>query len=70
VELVSVKMDFRIQGVVMSKAHRGKPLRETPNASRGTCPSCQRTAIKVVYDIELAGAKAKVCKQCKAKAKA
>lgn len=54
----------------MSKAHRGKPLRETPNASRGTCPSCSRTAIKLMYEIELAGAKTKVCKQCKAKAKA
>jgi hypothetical protein len=54
----------------MSKAHRGKPLRETPNASRGTCPSCNRTEIKVVYEVELAGAKAKVCKQCKAKVKA
>jgi hypothetical protein len=51
----------------MSKAHRGKPLRETPNSSRGTCPSCHRTSIKVVYEIDLAGAKAKVCKQCKAK---
>jgi hypothetical protein len=51
----------------MSKAHRGKPLRETPNASRGTCPACSRTAIKVMYEIELAGAKTKVCKQCKAK---
>ena len=51
----------------MSKAHRGKPLRETLNSSRGTCPSCNRTAIKVVDEVELAGAKAKVCKQCKAK---
>jgi len=54
----------------MSKAHRGKPLRETLNASRGTCPSCNRTEIKVMYEVELAGAKTKVCKQCKAKHKA
>lgn len=54
----------------MSKAHRGKPLRETLNRSRGTCPSCSRTAIKVMYEIELSGAKVKVCKPCKAKASA
>lgn len=54
----------------MSKAHRGKPLRETPNSSRATCPACNRTGIKTVYEIELAGAKTKVCKQCKAKNKA
>jgi hypothetical protein len=51
----------------MSKAHRGKPLRETPNKSRGTCPSCNRSAIKLMYEVELAGVKTKVCKQCKAK---
>ncbi len=51
----------------MSKAHRGKPLRETPNKSRGTCPSCNRSAIKLMYEVELAGTKTKVCKQCKAK---
>ncbi len=51
----------------MSKAHRGRSLRETPSKSRGTCPSCQRSAIKLLYEVELSGTKTKVCKQCKAK---
>jgi hypothetical protein len=51
----------------MSKAHRGRILRETPNKSRGNCPSCSRSAIKLLYEVELSGAKTKVCKQCKAK---
>lgn len=54
----------------MSKAHRGKNLRETPNSSRGDCPSCKRTSIKLLYEVDLNGAKTKVCKQCKAKVSA
>lgn len=50
----------------MSKAHRGKGIRGTPNRGRGVCPVCNKTNIKVLYEQEIAGAKAKICKVCKA----
>jgi hypothetical protein len=50
----------------MSKAHRGKGLRETPARGRGTCPVCKRDGVKVLYEQEIDGAKAKICKTCKA----
>lgn len=53
----------------MSKAHRGVGLRKTPNHSRGTCPVCKATGIKVIYEYELDGNKVKICKFCKAKFK-
>lgn len=53
----------------MSKAHRGVGLRKTPNHSRGTCPVCKTTGIKVIYEYELDGNKVKICKFCKAKFK-
>lgn len=49
----------------MSKAHRGVGLRKTPNHSRGTCPICKATEVKVVYEHEIDGKKVKICKFCK-----
>lgn len=50
----------------MSKAHRGKGIRELPAQGRGTCPTCKRAGVKTVYEQEIGGVKAKICKICKA----
>ncbi len=50
----------------MSKAHRGKGLIATASHGRGTCPVCKREGVKVVYEQEIDGKKAKICKTCKA----
>ncbi len=50
----------------MSKAHRGKGIRELSAHGRGTCPVCKRDNVKVLYEQEIAGAKVKICKTCKA----
>ncbi|MCX7654990.1 MAG: hypothetical protein N2Z76_00480 [Treponemataceae bacterium] len=50
----------------MSKAHRGKGIRELPSHGRGTCPVCKREAVKVLYEQEVKGEKVKICKVCKA----
>ncbi len=50
----------------MSKAHRGAGLQDKAYHGRGTCPVCQRTGIKVVYEAEAEGKKLAICKQCKA----
>ena len=50
----------------MSKAHRGKGLRETVARGRGLCPVCKREGVKVLYEQEIEGAKVKICKTCKA----
>lgn len=50
----------------MSKAHRGKGLRETLAHGRGICPVCKREGVKVVYEQEIEGQKVKICKTCKA----
>lgn len=50
----------------MSKAHRGKGIRELPEHGRGVCPVCKRNNIKVLYEQELNGEKVKICKTCKA----
>lgn len=50
----------------MSKAHRGKGLRETAAHGRGLCPICKREAVKVLYEQEVDGQKIKICKTCKA----
>ncbi len=50
----------------MSKAHRGKGLKEEVAGGRGVCPVCKRT-VKVLYEETGGdGAKVKVCKICKA----
>ncbi len=50
----------------MSKAHRGKGIRTEKNHGRGTCPVCKKEGVKVLYEQEVAGAKTKICKICKA----
>jgi hypothetical protein len=50
----------------MSKAHRGKGIRELPAHGRGTCPVCKRDNVKILYEQEISGAKVKICKVCKA----
>ena len=53
----------------MSKAHRGTGIRELPNQGKATCPVCKRESVKCLYEVEIEGAKANVCKQCNAKLK-
>jgi ribosomal protein L37AE/L43A len=50
----------------MSKAHRGKGIREIAAHGRGVCPVCKREAVKVLYEQEIDGQKVKICKNCKA----
>ena len=50
----------------MSKAHRGKGLREVAAHGRGLCPVCKRESVKVLYEQEIDGQKVKICKTCKA----
>jgi ribosomal protein L37AE/L43A len=48
----------------MSKAHRGKGIRELKARGRGECPVCRRNNVKLLY--EEGEKKIKVCKTCKA----
>jgi hypothetical protein len=50
----------------MSKAHRGKGIRTMVNHGRGKCPVCGRDGVKLLYELELDGAKKTICKICKA----
>lgn len=50
----------------MSKAHRGKGIKELAAHGRGTCPVCKRENVKVLYEQEINGAKSNICKVCKA----
>ncbi len=50
----------------MSKAHRGKGIRELPSRGRGECPVCKRERIKTLYEQASGEAKVKICKTCKA----
>jgi RNA polymerase subunit RPABC4/transcription elongation factor Spt4 len=50
----------------MSKAHRGKGIRELFAHGRGTCPVCGASGIKLLYEQDAGGQKVKVCKPCKA----
>ena len=52
----------------MSKAHRGKGLRDQVSRGRGSCPVCKRDNVKVLYELEAGGVKVKICKTCKAAA--
>ena len=55
----------------MSKAHRGRPLKEeTPGSGRGTCPLCKRSGIKLLYTYEADEKKLVLCKQCNTAVKA
>jgi hypothetical protein len=53
----------------MSKAHRGKGIRELPSRGRGECPLCKRTNVKVLYEQDSGETKVKLCKTCKAAVK-
>ena len=50
----------------MSKAHRGKGIRELFARGRGECPVCKRTNVKILYEQESGETKIKICKTCKA----
>lgn len=50
----------------MSKAHRGKGIRDQVAHGRGVCPVCSREGVKTLYEQEINGAKTKICKTCKA----
>jgi len=53
----------------MSKAHRGKGIRDQYAHGRGECPVCKRTNIKILYEQESDGQKFKICKVCKSAVK-
>ncbi|MCL2373826.1 MAG: hypothetical protein FWC65_01110 [Treponema sp.] len=50
----------------MSKAHRGKGIRELVSRGRGECPVCGRRNVKILYEQEAGEKKVKICKTCKA----
>ncbi|MDR1468787.1 MAG: hypothetical protein LBT00_05790 [Spirochaetaceae bacterium] len=50
----------------MSKAHRGKGIRELVSGGRGECPVCKKRGVKVLYEVESGEKKVKICKTCKA----
>ena len=50
----------------MSKARRGKGIRELVSRGRGECPVCKRENVKILYEQEAEGKKVKICKTCKA----
>lgn len=50
----------------MSKAHRGKGIRELFQRGRGVCPVCKRENVKVLYEHESGETKVKICKTCRA----
>ena len=58
----------------MSKAHRGKGIRDQVARGRGVCPVCKRSGVKLLYELEAGSnaadgsgaSKIKVCKACKA----
>ena len=50
----------------MSKAHRGKGIRELFAQGRGECPVCKRNNVKVLYEMDSGDQKFKICKTCKA----
>jgi hypothetical protein len=53
----------------MSKAHRGKGIREEFARGRGECPVCKRKNVKILYEQETEGQKFKICKICRAAVK-
>ena len=50
----------------MSKNHRGSGIRSLPAHGRGICAICGKTNIKVLYEKEVDGQTAKICKYCNA----
>lgn len=53
----------------MSKNHRGSGIRSLPAHGKGTCGICGKTDIKVLYEQEVNGQKANICKFCNASLK-
>jgi hypothetical protein len=53
----------------MSKAHRGKGIRDQVARGRGECPVCKRTNVKILYEHDLGETKVKICKVCRAAVK-
>jgi NMD protein affecting ribosome stability and mRNA decay len=53
----------------MSKAHRGKGIRELAFHGRGMCPVCKRNNVKILYEQEAGEVKVKICKTCRAAVK-
>ena len=53
---------------LMGKTHRGKGLWHLPARGRMTCPICQATRVKVLYErTDPEGVVVKVCKRCRRK---
>ena len=50
----------------MSKGHRGAGIRSEVYHGRGTCPRCGKVNVKVLYEKEIDGKQAKICKVCNA----
>jgi RNA polymerase subunit RPABC4/transcription elongation factor Spt4 len=50
----------------MSKAHRGKGIRELFAHGRGVCPVCKRENVKILYEQDSGEQKFKICKTCRA----
>ncbi|MGZ9583987.1 hypothetical protein [Paenibacillus marinisediminis] len=49
----------------MAKSKRGRALWRMPSRSRGTCPICSSTRIKLLYPMKTtAGQSVTVCKKC------
>lgn len=53
----------------MSKAHRGKGIRDQFAHGRGVCPICGRSNVKILYEQEAGEKKLKICKTCRASVK-
>ncbi len=49
----------------MAKENRGAEVKKLPNQGRGSCPTCHRTGVKLLYDIKVGDKTIKVCKSCK-----
>ncbi|MCB5234075.1 MAG: hypothetical protein LHW60_02350 [Candidatus Cloacimonetes bacterium] len=49
----------------MAKNNRGKTLKNLPAHGRGQCPHCNRTGVKLMYEIKGENKTIKVCKVCK-----
>jgi hypothetical protein len=50
----------------VSKAHRGKGIRDQVSRGRGKCPVCKRDNVKILYEQTVGEAKVKICKTCRA----
>ena len=51
----------------MAKTRRGKGLLKVPKHGRGTCPLCEKTGLKLLYDVKKGDETLKVCKRCQSK---